>query len=454
MACIQILPVILFGSNGWSNTILSIFYRLAKISFATLLTAILVFPGLEFSLRVLKHPRLQYYRDLKLFHRYHDDYLVALEKNQNLYLKNTDGLWEGKFTTNSMGYRGSPEINPDRKHLVCLGDSIVMGFGVSDEETFCYLLNGIRLQNEIYQSINLGVDAFGSLGSLRRLEEADRQFSVDVALFVISPNDFTLPESLRERGILSDDENDVIRHNDPAYKRAFELQFELTRASYALMAGKLALEQLRVRYAEQKQFIRNRLIEAGLLSAGDEIEKRIQPVGPIRYFFRSYTNPPASPCPAGNEDLTVREVTCPAPVPRDIRCEDMDPPADRLEELPASTRAAYDEMIDFTRKNGIKLIPVMAPIQRESLYCYSNGRSHPLFRYALRAGDYFRKRGVEVLDLRPHLSKMCGEELEIDGKHKKSDPDDYYIPGDGHYTRAGNLWIAKALTEELKDIIQ
>ncbi|MCB1305540.1 MAG: lipase, partial [Leptospiraceae bacterium] len=143
----------------------------------------------------------------------------------------------------------------------CLGDSLVMGFGVSDDQTFCSRL-GRESQDgafdQKYQFMNIGVDAFGSMGSALRMEDmVPRLKNVSAVLFVISPNDFTMPPELAERGMEPDDVIDARRMNDEAYKLSFHIQFELTRYSYALQAAKLAYENLLIKRSITEESVRS-----------------------------------------------------------------------------------------------------------------------------------------------------------------------------------------------------
>lgn len=132
---------------------------------------ILVLVGTEILLNVLKSPSLQFYRDQKLLHRYNPVYYVDLATNKDIFIRHFAGKWEGRFRTNSLGMRGLEEPDSTKPQLACLGDSLVMGFGVSDEDTFCHQLNGIELKGGARQTLNLAVDAYGSLGALRRLQD-------------------------------------------------------------------------------------------------------------------------------------------------------------------------------------------------------------------------------------------------------------------------------------------
>ncbi|EMG11035.1 hypothetical protein LEP1GSC151_0376 [Leptospira interrogans serovar Grippotyphosa str. LT2186] len=87
-----------------------------------------------------------------------------------------------------------------------------------------------------------------------------------------------------------------------------------------------------------------------------------------------------------------------------------------MKPLPEITRKAYDEMVEYTRSNGIRLIIVLMPIQIEEIFCRNRGLYHPLENYALRAATYFEKKGIPVLKLRKETSEMCGEVIEVSGE--------------------------------------
>ncbi|TGK37441.1 lipase [Leptospira gomenensis] len=432
-----------------------------------LLFFFVVFVGTEVLLSVLRAPSLQYYRDQKILHRYNPIYYVDLEPKQDIYIRHHAGKWEGRFRTNSLGLRGIEEPDDDKPKLACLGDSLVMGFGVSDEDTFCHQLNGIELKGRARQSLNLAVDAYGSSGALRRLKDlSPRLKNLKEVLFFVSANDFTLPEELRAKGMLSDDEVDEIRDKDPSFNRNFRIQFELSRVSYTLLALKLAYEQLKVQYAFARDKVRVEWESTGFSSSSGAEQT------PAKYmkdsFFRS---PPSKNCSAPGttfEKLNVVSVLpptpetmdltdykakfCPEPIPDYFVCQKKEPSLSSLEPLPKITRAAYDEMVRFTRENGIRLVVVLMPVQVEEIYCRNRGMYHPLENYALRAGDYFEKKGVPVLRLRTEAAEMCGEILETPFGKKFSGIRDYFIPGDGHLTVPGNNWAKRALIKQLKEL--
>ncbi|TGL57977.1 lipase [Leptospira ognonensis] len=404
------------------------FGTFAIFSIATIL-------GTELLLIGFNPASLQYYRDVKLLHAYHPDYGVTLQPNESRYIKHYAGAWEGRFTTNSLGLRGKEEPESQRPKLFCLGDSMVMGFGVSDEETFCSLLNRIKINEEVYQSLNLGVDAYGSLGDAKRLEDISQKVTnIKEVLFFISPNDFAMPEVLRNQGILPDDELDAMHENDERWKSNFRLQFEATRISFFLQALKLAYEQTLVIWAQNKNAF--------------SLEWQAAIRNPSDYIYDSFFQE-AKRNKCTSKKLEI-EHSCPEPIPvEQFTCIDHPPDSKTLPELTPTTIRAYERMITLSKKYNFRLRPIVIPVQVEEIYCYLNGKYHPLGNYAIRAKKFWNSRGIGLIDLTPYTNKMCGSPISVDGKVSFSSIRDYFIPGDGHLTKEGNKWVAESLKSVL-----
>ncbi len=399
----------------------------------------------EAGLRLLRADSLQYYYDMKRLHAYNPDYLVGLAPNQKRHIRHHAGLWEGDFTTNSLGYRGSPE--PSGKPVIaCLGDSLVMGFGVSDEDTFCARLGGLQIGGKTYEAQNLGVDAFGSVGDSKRLAEAAEKLPLAAVLLFVSPNDFTIPETLAAQGIRPDDVVDQERRDHPELLRFFRIQFEATRISYLLHALKLSNEQLTVSRAMRKESIRQQLVGAGFSGFSEGHAGDPPSPGLLRYILTQfYAFKPHAPCSQNAAPAAASASVCPEPVPSEpeYACTDR-PSASTLEPLPPITQEAYRSMIELAKKKGFRLIPVFLPVQVEELYCGMHGRHHSLGNYAVRAEAFFKQQGIKSIDLASHVPEIC----RLPNPRVR----DQIIPGDGHLTKSGNVWAAEALKEELKKV--
>lgn len=384
-----------------------------------------LFGFVEFLLRFFQPSALAYYRNIKLLHRYHPDYYVTLGKNLNIYIKHHQGLWEGKFTTNSLGFRGSPEPDPNLLKIACLGDSLVMGFGVGDEDTFCYQLNGFQWKDKTFQSMNLAVDAYGSLGSAKRLKESLEKLHFDLVLFFVSPNDFTVPPGLQEQGVLADDIVEKQRENDSAYRAYFFWQFELTRYSYFLHALKLAWEQLQLKRI---------FLFQDLQTEWEEWKS------PVQYLSKSFYTFPPKECPPKVPNQNIQP-TCPEPVLESTPCTVNIPKPTELPPLPDETIYAYKILLNSIRESNSRLIVVFIPMQNEDIRCYNSGLHSPLYEYALRAKAFFQSEGIPVIELMDYANEICPIS-------------EFFIPGDGHLTVYGNHWVAEKLKKQLEKYLQ
>lgn len=402
-----------------------------KSFFQFFLYFILFLFSLELGLRVIDPASLSYYRNVKLLHRYHPEYYVTLGKNLDLYIRHYSNLWEGRFTTNSLGFRGSEEPDPNYLKLGCLGDSMVMGFGVGDEDSFCNILNHVEFNNKIFQTQNMAVDAYGSLGSAKRLKESAELVDFDTVLFFVSPNDFTVPPGLVEQGVVADDIIEKQRENDEDYRTKFRIQFELTRLSYLLQVAKLASEQLAIK----KHF--------AITESKEEWEKAKNPFHYISSSFYRFPDKPeclpdekALPSSAQPSDTPA---ICSEPELTDIGCIDSPPKISELEPLPDETIYAYNLMLSTVKAKNIHLIVVFLPMQNEDIRCHRYGKYSPLYNYALRAKTWFEENGIETIELLDESREICPL-------------DDYYIPGDGHLTKKGNHWTARVLRKRLQSL--
>jgi len=97
-----------------------------------------------------------------------------------------------KFTTNSLGFRSS-EVDPDKKHILMVGDSVVWGYGVNDDETMTHYLAKqlARKGKKNYQVLNLGVSGYGIGQYYLRLKRQIQELNPKIIVTVIhAGNDF------------------------------------------------------------------------------------------------------------------------------------------------------------------------------------------------------------------------------------------------------------------------
>jgi hypothetical protein len=96
-----------------------------------------------------------------------------------------------RVTLNEYGYRGPALALPRDHHstrLVVLGDSVAFGLGVSDDQTFCSLLNARANGMEV---ANLAVQGYGPDQELLTLERDGLRLEPDVVVLAhCLANDF------------------------------------------------------------------------------------------------------------------------------------------------------------------------------------------------------------------------------------------------------------------------
>jgi len=406
------------------------------------------FISLEVFLRIYKIDSLSYFRNMKIIHIYNPNYLVGLRPNTQVYIKHFTGKWEGKFTINSLGMRNLEEPDPKRKKIICLGDSLVMGFGVSDEDTFCFLLN--QKFKEEYQFLNAGIDGLGSYGAFQRLKEISEKVTpINTVLFFVSPNDFSMPEVLLQRGFLPDDIIEQQRLENP-YKKFFDtMQFILTDWFYSFYVIKLTIKQMLLKFSIFKSELKNEFYQFGKISFLDylkqsfliptslkqcsELEKKVTI---YKTLGKSYQKE--------NKNIYTKPSICPEPIPEHILKECTSFP-EKIPDLPLFTKSIYEQMIDFAKEKNFRFIVVLLPMQIEEIYCNSIKKYHPLRLYALQSKEFFKKHGIEVWDLMEYTNLLC--------KTNEYGIKDYFIPEDGHLTKLGNFWVAEILNDKLKEIL-
>ncbi len=100
--------------------------------------------------------------------------------------------FKGKtFTTNSLGFRGREVGAKERFRILGLGDSVMMGWGVADDETYLRRLESLLGQRGYAaQTINLGVMAYNTTQEYFLLKEVGLALKPDLVLVHYVGNDF------------------------------------------------------------------------------------------------------------------------------------------------------------------------------------------------------------------------------------------------------------------------
>jgi lysophospholipase L1-like esterase len=101
------------------------------------------------------------------------------------------GIFDTKVTINSRGFRGREYADnpaPGVRRVVVLGDSIVWGYGVEDNQTFTHLL---ERQGRNLEVINLAVSGYGTDQESLLLEKEGLRYRPDIVLMEVCENDFS-----------------------------------------------------------------------------------------------------------------------------------------------------------------------------------------------------------------------------------------------------------------------
>jgi hypothetical protein len=124
-----------------------------------------------------------------------------------------------RYRTNSKGFRGTREYeiaHPEKCfRIVVQGDSVTLGHGVKDNETYSYLLEEMLHKDGIRaEVINMGVSGFGTAEEIIQFHAVAKKYSPDLAILGFTPND---PENNAmcglftvEEGVLCRTENNFI----------------------------------------------------------------------------------------------------------------------------------------------------------------------------------------------------------------------------------------------------
>lgn len=97
------------------------------------------------------------------------------------------------FRTNSQGFRGTKEYSVLKPaglfRVLALGDSVTLGHGVEDEETFSAVLEQTLSQFRPTEVINMGVSGFGTAEELIQLREVGLRYEPDLVVLAYFVND-------------------------------------------------------------------------------------------------------------------------------------------------------------------------------------------------------------------------------------------------------------------------
>jgi lysophospholipase L1-like esterase len=99
-----------------------------------------------------------------------------------------------RYRTNSQGFRGTKEysINPEDGvyRIVVQGDSVTLGHGVKDNETFSAVLEDMLRKKGINaEVINMGVSGFGTAEELIQFDNVAKQYNPNLVILAYFQND-------------------------------------------------------------------------------------------------------------------------------------------------------------------------------------------------------------------------------------------------------------------------
>jgi hypothetical protein len=107
-------------------------------------------------------------------------------------LPHLDVKFKGKkFTTDKNGFRGIPLQPPGKLKIIGLGDSVMMGWGVSNKETYLHLIGEqLRLNNKSVKTYNLGVLGYNAFQEYFYFLEKGLPLKPDLVILQYVGNDF------------------------------------------------------------------------------------------------------------------------------------------------------------------------------------------------------------------------------------------------------------------------
>ena len=84
----------------------------------------------------------------------------------------------------------TPELSSNRPKIVALGDSLTAGFGLTERESYPYLLQEkLKADGYEYEVVNAGVSGDTSLGGLERVDWVLEQENVQILILELGAND-------------------------------------------------------------------------------------------------------------------------------------------------------------------------------------------------------------------------------------------------------------------------
>ncbi len=108
------------------------------------------------------------------------------------FLAACDGASSAGMQTNKATQKplATPQIKSDRAKIVAFGDSLTAGFGLTEKESYPYLLQQkLTSDGYDYEVVNAGVSGETSLGGLERVDWVLEQENVKILILELGAND-------------------------------------------------------------------------------------------------------------------------------------------------------------------------------------------------------------------------------------------------------------------------
>jgi hypothetical protein len=130
------------------------------------------------------------------------------------------------LTTNAQGFRAKADVAPSvpggKTRVVCSGDSFTLGYGVSDDDTWCAVL--ARMEPS-YDTVNMGQAGYGLDQAYLWYQRDGRDLHANVQLFAFISDDFNRMSDAERMGygkpFLDLDGDRLVVRNTPVPPRAW-----------------------------------------------------------------------------------------------------------------------------------------------------------------------------------------------------------------------------------------
>jgi len=197
------------------------FFYLLSFSFYYLLLVVVVFSFSYFSLingktydlfwvkSIQKKIYFRGYRNIWQYNKKctsYDENLLYKPKTGKCKFNNPEFSTHLTFDKMSRTHNLKNNYNPDDDYILVLGDSIAMGWGVNDNETFSFLMEK-NLKQKVY---NLGVSSYGTVREIKKMKLSPLYNDSKKIIIQYHPNDLYENRELDYNKVYSKEEYDDI----------------------------------------------------------------------------------------------------------------------------------------------------------------------------------------------------------------------------------------------------